>query len=64
MTKTKSLGIGHDWAHCNAEQCALKNSCIRYILHLEAIENNVGYCTYLIPESIGEECKHYWKKSF
>ena len=62
----KSLGIGHDWAHCNGNDCSVKERCVRYLLHLEAVEQGERYVTYVIPKIVktregGEECGFYWK---
>ena len=48
----KPLGIGHDYAHCK---------CVRYLLHLEAVEQGLTYVTYVVPNRRGEVCEYYWK---
>ena len=30
--------MNEDYSHCNNEECVLKHSCLRYHLHLDALE--------------------------
>lgn len=57
----KPLGISHDYAHCNGDGCEIKEKCIRYLLHKEAFERNLGMQTYVLPPETGENCKYFWK---
>ena len=57
----KRLGIGHDWAHCNGNDCSVKENCIRYLLHLEAKDGGFTYLTYVRTEQKGDECKYFWE---
>lgn len=61
----KPLGISHDNAHCEGDGCTIKNDCMRYILHLEAVENKMEYITYLMPtpKDNGKECPEFWDKN-
>lgn len=44
--------MNHDIAHCNREDCKVKESCYRYKAHLEAVEKKITFLTYFIPEQI------------
>lgn len=59
----KRLGIGHDWAHCNGSYgcCSMKERCVRYLLHLEAVEMKLTRVTYIAPNRRGNVCEYYWE---
>lgn len=59
----KALGIGHDYAHCNGKQlgCKCTDKCVRYLLHLEAVEQGLTYVTYVVPNRRGGVCEYYWE---
>lgn len=33
--------MNHDYAHCNGDGCSLRDKCVRYLLHLDAIERKI-----------------------
>ena len=59
----KPLGIGHDYAHCNGLWgCSMRDKCVRYLLHLEAVEMKLPMVTYIAPNRRGGVCEYYWEK--
>lgn len=64
----KSLGIGHDYAHCRGNGCeGTREKCIRYLLHCEAVEDAIkrklefSLNTYVSPSERGENCPMFWE---
>ena len=52
----------HDITHCNNENCKNKDTCYRYLAHLEAKEKKYTYLTYLvIDDLVKENCSIYWE---
>lgn len=39
--------MNHDITHCNASDCKHKDSCMRYLAHLDAIGKPYNYLTYV-----------------
>ena len=55
------LGISHDYAHCEGKDCKLRDTCVRYLLHDEAVKENMTCITYLKPHYKGDRCMDYFK---
>ena len=58
------MHIQHDISHCRGGNCPLKESCYRYKMHQNLLENPGkwgNYHSYLIspPYNYGK-CKHFW----
>ena len=52
----------HDITHCNNENCKNKDTCYRYLAHLEAKEKGYTYLTYLVIDDLVEDnCSIYWE---
>lgn len=56
----------HDISHCNGRYCKMKESCKRYLAHLDLIDRNMNsHYTYIIinPDHIDKDgkCDCYWK---
>ena len=52
----------HDITHCNNENCKNKDTCYRYLAHLEAKEKKYTYSPYLvIDDLVKENCSIYWE---
>ena len=55
--------MNHDNAHCNGLWgCSMRDKCVRYLLHLEAVEMKLPMMTYIAPERRGGVCEYYWEK--
>lgn len=56
--------MNHDIAHCNNENCSIKNRCYRYMVHLDAKRQNLPYVSYfIVDERLFNEdgsCKGFW----
>lgn len=56
--------MNHDIAHCNNEDCSIKNRCHRYLAHLDAELHQLPYVSYfIIDKSMFNEdgsCKEFW----
>ena len=38
----------HDISHCNNKECDIKDNCLRYQAHLEAIKEELYYVGYSV----------------
>lgn len=55
--------MNHDNAHCNGTWgCSIRDRCVRYLLHLEAVEKGMTYVTYIAPNRRGNVCEFYWEE--
>ena len=56
--------MDHDITHCRGIDCPVKDTCYRYIAYQDAVKNDIGYISILIPnkEEIEKEgkCHIYW----
>lgn len=54
----------HDITHCNLDSCPVKDNCHRYLMHLDAVKNNLDYLTYVLHDGltdVGDNgCNIYW----
>jgi hypothetical protein len=42
--------IQHDMGHCDKEVCLVKEECVRYRLHLEAVDKKMQWVCYIYCE--------------
>jgi hypothetical protein len=40
----------------------MRDRCVRYLLHLEAVEMKLRMVTYIAPNRRGGVCEYYWEK--
>ena len=59
--KTNIGYLGHDYAHCDGLGCNVKENCIRYLLHKDAVKMGYNYLTYVIPDVKDGRCNAYWE---
>ncbi len=53
----------HDISHCSSNGCIKRDTCHRYIMHLEARKNDMIWLAYLNPAvCIEEDYKYYWEE--
>lgn len=56
------IPYGHDYAHCNGTYvCSMRERCVRYLLHLDAVKRGLTYVTYIAPNRRGGVCEYYWE---
>ena len=57
----------HDITHCRYEQCTKKDTCYRYLAHLDAVKRKLTYLTYLVIDNCviddinNNKCPLYWE---
>lgn len=55
----------HDIAHCDKQECKMKESCHRYKAHLEAVEKKMTFISYFVADKIvldkEGKCEYYVK---
>lgn len=50
----------HDMCHCNGENCKLKDTCYRFIIHLDGVKRGLTYLTYFVnPPVKDDKCNSY-----
>lgn len=51
----------HDIAHCDNIMCESHNKCYRYLMHLEVIEKDITFVSYIMENKICDKCDMFWE---
>jgi hypothetical protein len=55
--------ISHDITHCAGQGCTKKDTCHRYLMHLDAIEKDLGWLSYGSAQvCIDNDYNNYWER--
>lgn len=54
--------MNKDYSHCNNEECVLKHSCLRYHLHLDALEKKEDRYYFYTSGNKESGCEYFLEK--